>query len=316
MSAFVLLCIAVCLAAAAPSIAAGVLSAQTLSACLSRAGFRRRVLRYPSLLFLIRTSPLSFPLVVVCFAVLPSFLALEPRQTAEKPDWWLTALAVFSLLALGLVIAKLAWVLINTGRAEREWMQSARRIDSPAAIPIYELEHPDSLVAVVGIFSPRIFLGRRILDSLTPEELRAALAHEVAHVRSLDNLKQALLSATGILPFFSRIDCAFRSAAEISADARAMQSRISPLDLGSAIVKVARLRAVAPAIAASHLVPDFESSALQLRVEHLQAALDGRSRSRRGNYGWLIASMLLMIYFVKLPLWLGLVHRATELLVR
>lgn len=316
MSTFLLLCVAVCLATAALSIAAGVLAAQMLWLCLCRTGLQRRVLRYPSLLFFIRTLPLSLPAVFVCLAVLPSFLVLEPRQTAEKPDWWLAALAMFSLIALGFVIAKFARTLISTRRAEREWMQSARRIDSPAAIPIYELKHTDSLVAVVGMFSPRIFLGRRILASLTLEELQAAVAHEVAHVRSFDNLKQALLSATGMLGFFSPIDRAFRSAAEISADARAMRSSISPHDLGSAIVKVARLKGVVPRVAASHLVPDFKSSALQLRVEHLQAALDGRSRSQRSKYGWLIASMLLIIYLIKLPSWLELAHRVTELLVR
>ncbi len=315
MSAFLLLCVAVCLAAAALSIAAGVLAAQALWACLCLIGLQRGALRYPSLLFFIRTLPLSLPIVVVGFAVLPSFFALEPRQTAEKPDWWLAVLAMFSLLALGFAITKLARTLMSTCRAEREWMQSARRIDSPAAIPIYELHDPDSLVAVVGMFSPRIFLGTRILASLTPEELQAAVAHEVAHVRSFDNFKQAILSATG-MRFFNPIDRVFRSAAEISADTHALRSRISPLDLGSAIVKVARLKAVLPAIAASHLVPDFEISVLRLRVEHLQAALDGPSRSQRIRFGWLLASMLLIVYLIKLPWWLGLAHRLTELLVR
>lgn len=316
MSAFVSLCVAVCLATTALCIAAGVLAAQALWVCLCRIGLQRRALRYPSFLFLIRTLPLTLPVVFVCFAVLPSFLVLEPRQTAEKPDWWLAALAAFSLLAIGFAMTKLARTLISTRRAEREWMQSARRIDSPASIPIYELKHPDYLVAVVGLFSPHVFLGRRILAALTPEELQAAVAHEVAHVRSFDNLKQALLSATGMRDFFSPIDRAFRSAVEISADERAMSSRVSPLDLGSAIVKVARLKAVAPQIAASHLVPDFESSALQLRVDHLQAALEGPSLSKGLRYGWLIASMLLMIYLIKLPLWLALAHQLTELLVR
>src|SRR5690349_21170362 len=120
MSAFIILCVAVCLAAAALSIAAGVFAAQTLWACLYRTGLQRRILRYPSLLFLIRTLPLSLPVVVVAFAVLPSFLVLEPRQTAEKPDWWLAALALFSVLAFGFVIARFVRTLLSTRRAERE----------------------------------------------------------------------------------------------------------------------------------------------------------------------------------------------------
>src|SRR5690348_8797533 len=101
MSAFVLLCVAVCLAATALSIAAGLLATQALWGCLCRTGLQRGILRHPSLLFFIRTLSLSLPVAFVCFAALPSFLVLEPRQTEEKPDWWLAALAAFSLLALG-----------------------------------------------------------------------------------------------------------------------------------------------------------------------------------------------------------------------
>src|SRR5690348_3250281 len=243
MSEFVILCVTVCLAATALSIAAGALVTHIIWGCVSRTALHRRILRYPSLLFVIRTFPLSFPLALVSFAVLPSFLVLEPRQTAEKPEWWLAALAVFSLIAIGFLTSNFVQALIRTRRTEQEWMQSARRLDSLVDIPIYELQDPDSLVAVLGIFSPRIFVGRRILASLTPEEVQAAVAHELAHIRSLDNLKQALLNATPMLPLFRSIDQAFRNAAEISADSRALCSRISPLDLGSAIVKVARLKA-------------------------------------------------------------------------
>jgi Zn-dependent protease with chaperone function len=306
-----------CLAATALSIAAGVLATQVIWACISPIGLSRSILRYPSLLFVIRTLPLSFPAGIVLFAVLPSFFLLEPRQTSERPDWWLAALAMCSLFAIGFFAVKLAQTLIRTRRTEREWMQSARRLDVPAEVPIYELQNPDSLVAVLGVFSPRIFVGERILAWLTPEELKAAVAHEVAHVRSLDNLKQALLSATGLSSLFRPIDRAFRSAAEISADSRAMRCRISPLDLGSAIVKVARLRAAVPSIAASHLVPDFEGSALQLRVHNLHTLFEGEQNHSRGEkYAWLVVPILLMIYVAKLPLWLGLAHKLTEMLVR
>jgi|SRR6185312_2804775 len=317
MSEFAILCVTVCLAATALSIAAGVLATQVIWVCISRIGLHRSILHYPSLLFVIRTLPLSFPVGIVSFAVLPSFFLLEPRQTTERPDWWLAALAMCSLLALGFFTVKLAQTLIRTRRTEREWMQSACRLDVPAEVPIYELQNPDSLVAVLGVFSPRIFVGKRILASLTPEELKAAVAHEVAHVRSLDNLKQALLSATGISWLSRPIDRAFRSAAEISADSRAMCCRISPLDLGSAIVKVARLRAAVPSIAASHLVPDFEGSTLQLRVHNLQTLFpDEKSHSRGERYGWVIAAMLLIIYLARLQLWLALAHKLTEMLVR
>lgn len=317
MSEFAILCIAVCLSAAVLSSAAGIIAAHVAWMCLCRIGFQRRLLRHPGLLFFIRTLPLSVPASVVLLAVLPSFLIMEPRETAEKPEWLLLGLAAFSLTAVGVFVLKFAVMFRNTRRAQREWMKSARRLDSPAVIPIYELQNPDSLVAVIGTVSPRIFIGKRILSSLTPEELQAAVAHEIAHVHSLDNLKQALLRASRIFSLFAPIDRAFRSAAEISADERALQSLISPLDLGSAIVKVARFKAPMPSIAASHLVPECQGAALQLRINHLQALLnEGTTQPGAGKYGWIAASMLLIVYLGKLPFWLVLAHKLTEVLVR
>ena len=317
MSEFAILCIAVCLSAAALSIVAGVVAVHLSWMCLCRIGLQRCLQRHPDLLFFIRTLPLSVPASLVLFAVLPSFLIMEPRETTEKPEWLLLGLAAFSLMGVGVFALKFAGTFRDTRRAQREWMQSARRLDSPAAIPIYELQNPDSLVAVVGTVSPRIFIGKRILSSLTPEELQAAVAHEIAHVHSLDNLRQTLLRASRIFSLFAPIDRAFRSAAEISADERAVQSLISPLDLGSAIVKVARFKAPLPSISASHLVPESQGAALQLRINHLQALLNEETNpSGAGKYGWIVASMLVIVYLAKLQFWLLLAHKFTEVLVR
>lgn len=319
MTQFTFLCLSICFAMAAFLIVVGTVAAETTWRCLRRIGFDPRVLNHSSLLFAIRTLPISVPAAVVLCGVLPSFLAFEPRQTVEKPEWWILATAALAFVFIGFMICRLASTLFITWRTARRWLRSARKLDVAAPIPIYALRDPSSLVAVIGIVSPRMYIGTRILDCLGEEELRAAIAHELAHVHSLDNLKQALLSATRFSPSFGEIDRAFRNAVEIGADSRAMRVGISPLDLSAAIVKVARLKfaPALPAIAASHLVPDLEASTLQLRVEHLQAALeDAPPRRAVDPCGWLAASALTTAYVIKLSLVLSMMHNLTELLVR
>jgi len=201
---------------------------------------------------------------------------------------------------------------------QRTLLRAARKLDVAALIPAYVVAVPDSIFAVVGIRRPRLFIGQRVLECLTAEELQAAIAHEIAHVRALDNLKQVLLRATRISRVFTDNDHALCSAAETAADARALRKQNSPLDLGAAIIKVGRLRAspALAAIAASHLVPEFASSAVRLRVEHIQSACHEQpARARERGYWWLGSVAILIAYFVKLSFWLALTHRLTEFVV-
>ena len=321
MTQFALLCLIVCLAWAALLMAAGTILAQASWTFLRRAGLDRRILRRPSLLFLIRTLPLNLPAAVIFLGVLPSFLKLEPNETAEQPEWWLIGLAFLSLASAGIFLFRMTVILTRTWQMRRTLLRDARRFDVNGPIPTYIVAAPDGMVAVVGIVHPRLFIGRRVFDCLTSEELQAAIAHEIAHVQAFDNLKQVLLRAMRVPGLFTESEHALRNAAEIAADECALRDQIPPLDLGAAIIKVARLNASPSltAIAASHLVPDFESSALRMRVEHIQSALEEKSLGEQQGPTCCccIAGLaLLILYFAKLPFWLALTHRVTELLVR
>ncbi len=320
MSQFVLLCVTVCLATTALLLVVGTILAQVSWISLRRKGLDRRILHCPCLLFLVRTLPLSLPAAVTFLAVLPSFLKLEPRQTAEKPEWWVVGLSLFSVLVGTIFVLRVAMILARTSQVRRALLCRARRLDVSSPIPAYAVATPDSIFAVVGILRPRLFIGQRVLDCLTCEELQAAIAHEIGHVQAFDNLKQVILRAIRVPRLLAASDRALLDAAEIAADRRALRNQISPLDLGEAIIKVARLNAspVLAATAASHLVPELDSSALRVRVEHIQSALEERSQQVRKVllYPWIAGLALLILYLVKLPLWLALTHRVTELLVR
>src|SRR5206468_11663090 len=51
------------------------------------------------------------------------------------------------------------------------------------------------LMALAGIWRPRLIVARGLVDALTPEELAASVAHEAGHQRSRDNLKRLVMRA-------------------------------------------------------------------------------------------------------------------------
>jgi Zn-dependent protease with chaperone function len=78
---------------------------------------------------------------------------------------------------------------------------------------------------VYGIFVPRVAIGRGLLESLTAEELRAALEHERYHVRHLDPLRallgKTLTEAFYLLPALEVLRLRYEAGRELAADRRA-----------------------------------------------------------------------------------------------
>src|SRR5262249_48078215 len=83
-------------------------------------------------------------------------------------------------------------------------------------------------------------------QSLTNEEISAAMAHESGHLISRDNLKRPLLRACrdmlAIVPSGASLDRAWVEASEAAADEHAARGGSGgALDLASALIKIARL---------------------------------------------------------------------------
>jgi Zn-dependent protease with chaperone function len=78
---------------------------------------------------------------------------------------------------------------------------------------------------VYGILVPRVAIGRGFLESLTADELRAALEHERYHVRHLDPLRallgKALTEAFFLLPSLEVLRLRYEAGRELAADRRA-----------------------------------------------------------------------------------------------
>jgi beta-lactamase regulating signal transducer with metallopeptidase domain len=139
--------------------------------------------------------------------------------------------------------------------------------------PVCVLTGAAPLVALTGIFRPRLLISQLVIRALSAEQLAAVLRHERAHRMSLDNLKRLLiLLSPGLLPFFRGFDAleqAWAVAAEWAADDRATKgNRRWALTLASALVRVARLNTAQPfPLLATSLLGD--QAGLSARVDRL-----------------------------------------------
>lgn len=324
---FYLLCL--CLVLAVMSIIFVLAALTSLPALRVLAAYRHlvRAGTAANLLFVFRALPLVLGMVASLGLALPAFLEFEPYATHEMPGPLLLLLAGLGLLiVIGMTwrIAQIVWVTLSL---QRRWLKNSKPLDaSLKGIPVFCVEGSASLVAVAGIFTPRIFISRDVADALNTEELNAALSHELAHVSANDNLRQFILKMMPrprFLPFLSGMDALWASTSEVAADERAIAKGASPLELSSALVKVGRLsiQQRSSLLAASHLV-DGCSSATHLRAGHLRDLLEQGASPEKVNpasqwlRGWMACAALVLLYLLALWTLLPEVHEALEFIVR
>ncbi|MDQ3010931.1 MAG: M48 family metalloprotease [Acidobacteriota bacterium] len=235
------------------------------------------------LLFAFRVFPGIAAVICVAALLLPAYIAHEPRQETEGVSLKLGLIAAIS--AAGLLLA--AWRGLAAWRATRKlianWVRNSEPLTHatiPAPIPAYRLRHSFPVIAVVGTFRPRLFIADHLFDSLKPEELTAAIAHECGHLAARDNLKRALLRACRdtltIVPCGRLLDREWAAASEAAADEFAAHSTTHnkgevALNLASALVKIARLvpAGARPYMPASALLIGEDAGGIAERVQNL-----------------------------------------------
>jgi Zn-dependent protease with chaperone function len=275
-----------------------------------------------NLLFAARLLPLGLACVVTFTLALPAFLEFEPYSTGEGMGLRLAALAALGALITFGMVARGVIILRATRRAQRSWRQHSERLDLDGIdTPVYCVENGGSLMAVTGLFHPRVFVAREITQSLSHDEL----AHEMAHVSSFDNLKQLLLKITRAPRWLKKLhgaDAEWANACEIAADHDALADGASVLDLSSALIKVGRLNRpfAGREPVASHLVPTACGSALESRVTCLSEMLEGAEaapvRGVKRSHLVLPLILILAAYIACINTVLPSVHEALEFLVR
>jgi Zn-dependent protease with chaperone function len=281
------------------------------------------------ILFLLRIAPAALSMFLVVLFLTPAYLVYEPRATPETVSLKLAALAVISLVGIGLAVFRGLAAWRATRRLTADWKARGKpvRIDG-VCVSAYLIEHTFPIIAIVGALRPRLFIARRVLAALTPDEIVAALAHESGHLAKRDNLKRGLLRACRdsllIIPCGRSLDSAWAEASECAADEyAAREGRERALDLASALVKIARMvpggaRPTMPA--GAFLLGDESSTGVKWRVRRLVqlASSETRPQLQQGLFKSILfwasaASFVVLITVVaNTPLVLLTVHSLIE----
>jgi Zn-dependent protease with chaperone function len=260
----------------------------------------------------------------VAGVVVPAFLAYEPSGGLEPVGWMLRVAAVGTVVLLAAASGRGALLVRRAGALVRRWEVSATPVDVPdlagTRIRAYAVDDRFPVVALVGVWRPRLFIARQVLAALTASELKVAIAHELAHRRAWDNGKRALFAwapdLLGWLAAGRRLERQWAAAAEREADCTAAGA--SPrrgVDLAGALVKVSRLAAVPATAPAIPLFSTFhECGDIGDRVRRLVSASSQERPRRVGPPPW--AAAVTLVVLASLPQTWQTLHAISELCVQ
>ncbi|MGA8220534.1 MAG: M56 family metallopeptidase [Candidatus Acidiferrales bacterium] len=225
-------------------------------------------------LFFLRVLPAVLAAIVVLGLGVPSYVWLEPRATEESVSLACCAAALLGAAVWCISIARVFHAALRSSRYARQCKRIGRGIVQEGAfVPTTVLEVESPMIALAGVFRPRVLVSRSVLAALSPGELDAALKHENAHRISRDNLKRfVFLLAPGVFPLTRSLvglEQAWARFSEWAADDEATRgdTRVSLL-LAAALVRVARMGAAPqPSVALSPLIAGDRD--LSARVERL-----------------------------------------------
>ena len=278
-------------------------------------------------LIALRMLPFALATLGVLGLCVPSYFWLEPAATSERVGIVCVVLALLGAATWSVSIVRTAPSLFASMRHNRLCRLSGQESylpGEPSPVVLVETEAP--LLAMSGLFRPRLLISRGVLRALSLEELHAALRHEHAHRTSRDNAKRLLLLlAPDIFPFvrpLRALERTWSKFAEWAADDQAASGDSShAVSLAAALVHVARMGAAPrlPYLFTSLLARDRDLSA---RVDRLLQpapilpAPTDLARKPQAQFriaAFLFAACLAAILLT--PSTLSAVHKVLELLL-
>jgi Zn-dependent protease with chaperone function len=284
------------------------------------------------ILFVMRIGPPVLAIVAIAAFMIPSYLVYEPHASGESVSWKLGLLATLSAVGVGLAISRGLRSYFATRRLLNDWLANSTQIELEGiGVPTFVLQHSFPLVAVVGALRPRLFIADHVLESLSAEELAAAVSHEGGHLAAHDNFKRSVMrvsrAALLLIPCGRSLDRAWSEASESAADEHAaQQSSLVALNLASALVRIARMipngqRHEVPAAVSTFLSED--SPGVKVRVRRLVelAATDPRLLVSNASIvrfvPWLILGLFVVVGVTieSRPHVLAAVHHVVENIV-
>ena len=290
-----------------------------LSALVSAAwrALRRLEMRQRTLadsLFALRILPLAASAFLTFAFVVPSFDLLEPRSINEGIGEAPPALGICALLLIVYGCVRVVTAQVRASRIVNGWLQGAQPLDANRLPDTFRSRGEAPPLALVGVRKPKVLVSEFTIAVLTPDELRIAIKHELAHRRFQDNLKKLVFRFCPF-PGMAALESAWSEAAELAADDAAVSSVTEAIDLAAALIKLSRIFPVEslPLCAAG-----FVNGSLRARVARL-LAWNQASQTPPQRIPWYFIppalTALLGVFIAYRPL-LGLTHEATEWLVR
>lgn len=289
-----------------------------------RAGETMRARTGAQFLLALRLLPVAFAALAVAGLCVPSYLWLETNESTERVGLACCAMALLGVLVCAASLVRAVRRIVESWRGVRECKGAGFAKFTGDSLPVTILDSDVPVVALAGLVRPRVIVSRSVLNSLPPEELDTAIAHEHAHARARDNLKRmALALAPEILPFtgaFARLDRSWAKVIEWAADDDATQGNFGrSLSLAAALVHIARMGA---AFSASPLISYLVGSdgELSTRIDRLitPAHVYGKFPQRLRmalRIGAAVAGVLAVAAIIH-PSFLISVHDALEQLLR
>jgi hypothetical protein len=215
----------------------------------------------------------------------------SPGSVAAACDRWLSEGGPGAIVAIGVAGLALAVLLLGVRSARRQLAASRRYLRAlrasdqvvtvdGASCRLIETSAPQAFCA--GYLRPRIYLSRGAVETLSREELRAVVSHELHHVRRRDPLRlllaRSLADALFFIPLLRRSSERYEALGELAADEAAVRRLGGHGALASALVKFsgpdvqpAPVVGIAPE-RVDHLLGDPEAGRWRL-----QGSLAGRS---------------------------------------
>ncbi len=199
-----------------------------------------------NLLFGLRILPVVGSAIVTLGVVVPSFQMLEPRSIEEKIGLLPLALGLCAILFIACGAMRVVMAQTRTLRVVARWMEGANPLPVETEAATFCARHEAPPLTLVGVCKPKVLVSKSAISLLKPDELRIALRHELAHVRSRDNLKKLMIRFSPF-PAMAELESAWSQSAELAADDAAVSNSSDALDLAAALVKLSRLVPVVPA---------------------------------------------------------------------
>jgi hypothetical protein len=272
-------------------------------------------------LFASRISPLVASIVLTLAFVVPSFQLLEPRAIDERIGAIPLALGVCALLLIAWGCFRVIDAHLKTSRMITLWIDGSRpvNIDYGARVITFSSKENAAPIMLVGVRNPQVLVSDSTLELLNHDELQIALKHELAHMRSHDNLKKLIFRFCPF-PGMGRLESTWCHTTELAADGAAVSRCEDAVDLAAALVKLSRL---VPVEASGVCIVGFVTGSIRARVARLlewhETAIDQQAPSLR-HYAvpalLVVALPTLVCAFFTYGPALQLTHEITEWVVR